>query len=146
MKIRNLFLSVFFTLMTIGLVSCAKTEKDKVIESQKLMLEWVQSNNFVPDMKANIKAPQDLQTYMNKKAVEIAKKAGFKDLDEMIKSSEKFKEDKELKEISKKSEEVAKVKFKEVEQHMMQLMMQQQSQLPQQDQIAPTPTEEEKAK
>jgi hypothetical protein len=147
MKIKNVFLSVFFAVISIGLVSCAKSEKDKVLEAQKLMLEWVKSDNFIPEMKANIKKPQDFEVFTEKKIKEIATKAGFKDMKEMETVSKKYEKDENFKQIAKQIDEAGKTKYPELMKLQMELMQQQQQQqMPQQEQIAPPATEEPKAK
>ncbi len=147
MKFKNVLLSVFFAIISIGLVSCAKSEKDKVLEAQKLMLEWVKSDNFIADMKANIKGPQDFEAYTEKRIKEIATKAGFKDFKEMDTITKKYENDKEFKEISKQMEEAGKAKYPELMKFQMELMQQQ---MPAQEQVTPqpeaAPAPEEKAK
>lgn len=141
MKLRSLFAALFLGLISIGFVSCSKSEKDKVIDAQKLVLEWIKSDNLIPDMKAKVKNPGDLNKYMDEKGLEIAKKAGFKDMEELEKISKKYENDADVKKLVSNLQEVSKTKFQEIMKFQMELMQAEQPMMSAPDQNAPAPEE-----
>lgn len=134
MKFKSVLLSLFFAIITIGLVSCAKTEQDKLISFNEKVYNWLQSPDCMKEIKAN-KTVDALQKFMTTKSETFAKEAGFKDGKEYQQVAEKLKDDKKVNEAIKKYEEKGKAKYQEIRQYFMELMqLQMQQQAPAQPQ------------
>ena len=121
--------------VSVVLVSCSKTEKEKIIDFNNDVIEWFISPNFMKDMKAKVKTPDQMQEYITSNINRIAKDNGFKDQKETEEAFKKLANDKDLEKLLKETEEKVKPRFMEMQQFQMELMQQTMPEMIQ----APTP-------
>ena len=135
MKFQNFLKAMLIIVVSVVLVSCSKTEKERIIEFNNDVIEWFISPNFMKDMKAKVKTPDQMQEYITSNINRIAKDNGFKDQKETEEAFKKLANDKDLEKLLKETEEKVKPRFMEMQQFQMELMQQTMPEMIQ----APTP-------
>lgn len=110
--------------VSVVLVSCSKTEKERIIDFNTDVIEWFISPNFMKDMKAKVKTPDQMQEYITSNINRMAKNNGFKDQKETEAAFKKLADDKDLEKMLKETEEKVKPRFMEMQQFQMELMQQ----------------------
>ena len=60
MKFQNFLKAMLIIVVSVVLVSCSKTEKERIIDFNTDVIEWFISPNFMKDMKAKVKTPDQM--------------------------------------------------------------------------------------
>ncbi len=124
MKFQNFLKAMLIIVVSVVLVSCSKTEKERIIDFNNDVIEWFISPNFMKDMKAKVKTPDQMQEYITSNINRMAKDNGFKDQKETEAAFKKLANDKDLEKMLKETEEKVKPRFMEMQQFQMELMQQ----------------------
>ncbi len=124
MKFQNFLKAMLIIVVSVVLVSCSKTEKERIIDFNNDVIEWFISPNFMKDMKAKVKTPDQMQEYITSNINRMAKDNGFKDQKETEAAFKKLANDKDLEKLLKETEEKVKPRFMEMQQFQMELMQQ----------------------
>ncbi len=96
MKSQNFIKVLFVLIFSIVLISCAKSEKDKVIAYNNDITEWVSSDGFLNELKEKVKTPEGIFQFLEQKRNEIAQKNGFKDYVEAENVIKKYANDEDM--------------------------------------------------
>jgi len=124
MKFQNFLKAMLIIVVSVVLVSCSKTEKERIIDFNNDVIEWFISPNFMKDLKAKVKTPDQMQEYITSNINRMAKDNGFKDQKETEAAFKKLANDKDLEKLLKETEEKVKPRFMEMQQFQMELMQQ----------------------
>lgn len=124
MKLQNYFKIAIFALMSVVLVSCAKSEKDRLVEYNTALVTWLTSPNFMDKMKAEVKTVADISPYMEKNMTKIATEQGFKNTKEANDLFKKFANDADVKKLMQETEKKVTPRLEELMKFQLELMKQ----------------------
>ncbi len=122
MKFQHLLKAMLVIVFSIILVSCAKTEKEKIINFNNDVVEWFTNKDFTKEMKSQVKAPEQMNKFMSDNIARIAKENGFKDEKETEKAFQKLMNDKDIKKLLAETEIKVKSRMAEMQQYQMELV------------------------
>lgn len=132
MRFLNVFKAMFVIAFAVLLVSCAKTDKEKIISFNEDVVVWLTSNNFTNEMKAKVKTPEQMTNFLNDNVTRIAKENGFKDAKETEVAFQKFSKDPDIKKLLTETEGRVKSRMAEMQQYQLELIKQQHPEMLQQ--------------
>ena len=104
MKFQNLLKAMLVIVFSIILVSCAKTEKQRIINFNNDVIEWFNGKTFMTDMKAQVKTPDQMTKFLSTNIGRIAKQNGFKDEKETEIAFKKLENDADIKKLMTETE------------------------------------------
>lgn len=124
MKLQNYFKIAIFALMSVVLVSCAKSEKDRLVEYNEALVAWLTAPNFMEKMKAEVKTVADISPYMEKNMTKIATEQGFKNTKEANDLFKKLANDADVKKLMQETQKKVTPRLEELMRFQMELMKQ----------------------
>lgn len=93
------FISIVFVALMMVLASCSKhlEGKERVIALNKKMIEYINSDQFAKDVRANMdKQDQNIDKGLEDKMMSLAKSLGYKDKNEIDAEFKKYSNDQEV--------------------------------------------------
>jgi hypothetical protein len=108
-------------LVSVLLLSCAKSEKERLLAFQKDLFAWYQSPNFMTDLKSSVHTKEQLGKFLESKGLDIAKKHGFNTSKEISDMMKKYEKDPEVEKFGKEMQSSMQKRYMEMLQFMMSL-------------------------
>ena len=105
----DLFIAFLCLIIIVGISGCAKKkpenpEKENLIAYNNAIADWIEAPDFISKLTKFVKHENDLDGYLDYGMLKIARRHGYKSIDEPVKLFKKYAKDREVTEAMKDAE------------------------------------------